>query len=201
MKFTLEKIKSLSSSEYMSHRKEIRKFLNKLSNKDEANTKKSFFEYNPLGKECCQCLDFKSWDEFCYDQNTKDNKSLYCKECRNQNMKLKRLTNINLRLSMSIRNRINTVLKKNIKSDSTFILIGCSIDELKVHIERQFKPGMSWNNYGRGWNKKGMQEWHIDHIIPCSKFDLTNEIEQRKCFHFTNLQPLWASENLNKSKN
>jgi hypothetical protein len=69
-------------------------------------------------------------------------------------------------------------------------LIGCTIDELKSHLSKRFKPGMSWANHG---------EWHIDHIIPCSAFDLTNTDEQMRCFHFSNLQPLWAEENLSKS--
>lgn len=76
------------------------------------------------------------------------------------------------------------------KKSTTVSLIGCSIAELKRHIESMFKPGMSWHN---------RSEWHIDHIIPCSAFDLTDESQQRACFHFSNLQPLWAAENLSKS--
>jgi hypothetical protein len=48
---------------------------------------------------------------------------------------------------------------------------------------------MNWENQG---------EWHIDHILPCASFDLTKEEEQRKCFHYTNLQPLWAKDNMIK---
>jgi len=70
-------------------------------------------------------------------------------------------------------------------------LVGCSIDQLKQHIEKQFKKGMSWDNWG-------IYGWHIDHIKPCASFDLTKESEQKKCFHYTNLQPLWAKENLKK---
>jgi len=65
-----------------------------------------------------------------------------------------------------------------------------SIAELALHLEMKFKNGMSWGNYG---------QWHIDHMIPCSKFDLTHSEQQRKCFHFSNLQPLWAIENIVKS--
>lgn len=68
-------------------------------------------------------------------------------------------------------------------------MIGCSIEELKQYLEKQFKEGMTWDNYG---------EWHIDHIIPCAAFDLTKEEEQLKCFNYTNLQPLWAEENEKK---
>lgn len=95
------------------------------------------------------------------------------------------------RLGKNLRHRINKVLKNNKKIDSTINLLGCSITEFKNHLEKQFKPGMNWNNYG----KNG---WHIDHIKPCASFDLSIKEQQRKCFHFTNLQPLWAEENLSK---
>lgn len=68
------------------------------------------------------------------------------------------------------------------------LLIGCSKGELVAHIEAQFEPGMSWENYGRGG-------WEMDHIRPCSTFDLTDPAQQAACFHFANLRPRWASEN------
>lgn len=77
------------------------------------------------------------------------------------------------------------------KSSSFEDLTGCSFDFLKVWLESKWKPGMSWDNYGY----KG---WHIDHIRPCASFDLSDPQQQRICFHFLNLQPLWASENLSK---
>ena len=72
---------------------------------------------------------------------------------------------------------------------SSFDFIGCSIDELKEHLSSQFTEGMSWENYG---------EWHIDHIKPCASFDLSILEEQQKCFHYSNLKPLWALDNLKK---
>lgn len=75
---------------------------------------------------------------------------------------------------------------------STFDALGCSGEFLKFWIESKWKPGMSWENYG----KTG---WHIDHIRPLASFDLTQEKEQKLAFHFLNLQPLWAHENLSKS--
>lgn len=71
-------------------------------------------------------------------------------------------------------------------------LLGCTIEYFKIHIEQQFVDGMNWGNQGRFG-------WHIDHIIPCSRFDLTKESEQRKCFHYSNMQPLWGQDNLRKS--
>ena len=73
----------------------------------------------------------------------------------------------------------------------TFYYRGYSIEELMIHLEALFTVGMTWDNYGyRGW--------HIDHIIPCSRFDLSLDSEQIKCFHYTNLQPLWMFENISK---
>lgn len=77
------------------------------------------------------------------------------------------------------------------KSCGTQELIGCSHQRLKAHLESQFKPGMTWKNYGK---------WHVDHIRPCASFnDLTEMSQQKDCFHYSNLQPLWASENMSKN--
>jgi hypothetical protein len=101
----------------------------------------------------------------------------------------KRRKNINYRLLDGLRNRIYYAIKKNYKSIRTLKLLGCSIETLKRHLELKFKQGMSFSNYGK---------WHIDHIRPCASFDLSKPKEQHKCFHYTNLQPLWAKENLEK---
>jgi len=70
--------------------------------------------------------------------------------------------------------------------------LGCTIDELRTHLETRFSDGMSWNN----WTLDG---WHIDHIIPLAFFDLTDPEQVKIACHYTNLQPLWAEENLRKS--
>ena len=80
-------------------------------------------------------------------------------------------------------------IKNDIKYFKTTNLIGCTVEQLKQHLESHFKVGMFWSNYGK---------WHIDHIKPCASFDLSKESEQKKCFHYTNLQPLWAKENREK---
>lgn len=80
---------------------------------------------------------------------------------------------------------------KGTKETSSIELLGADIETVRQHIEKQFSEGMSWDNHGT-------VGWHIDHIIPCSAFDLTKEEEQKKCFHFSNLQPLWYDENLRK---
>jgi hypothetical protein len=106
-----------------------------------------------------------------------------------QRKKLKE--NVEFRIAYSLRLRIRLALHGKGKSARSWDLIGCNINELKSHLEKQFKPGMSWDNWG-------IHGWHIDHIIPCKSFDLTKPEEQKKCFHYTNMQPLWAKENLSK---
>ena len=98
-------------------------------------------------------------------------------------------TNINARMSANIRRRILDALKGRSKSESTIHLLGCSILQLRAHLEAQFRDGMTWDNYGK---------WHIDHRKACSRFDLSDPEAQSKCFHFSNLQPLWAYENVRK---
>jgi hypothetical protein len=95
---------------------------------------------------------------------------------------------------------ISNALRKNVisalrskglrKKEKTIELLGADINTVWNHLESKFKLGMTKDNHGK---------WHIDHIKPCASFDLTKKEEQLKCFHYTNLQPLWARENLIKS--
>lgn len=98
--------------------------------------------------------------------------------------------NINYNILQRLRSRTYQAIKQNSKSRSTQDLLGCSIEHLKNHLESQFSEEMNWDNYGK---------WHIDHIRPCASFDLSKRQEQLKCFHYTNLQPLWAKDNQFKS--
>ena len=99
----------------------------------------------------------------------------------------------NRAISLNIKSRIYcAVLRSSArKVQSTIELIGCTIEELRSHLESQFVNGMSWDNYGR-------TGWHIDHIRPCASFDLSDPVQQRQCFHYSNLQPLWAADNIRK---
>ena len=92
---------------------------------------------------------------------------------------------------MLLRGRIRSVMKtKNAKKNSQiYKLLGCSLEYFKKHMENQFSSGMSWSNIGK---------WHIDHIKPVTRFDLTKPNELEKCFHYSNLQPMWAEENIKK---
>ena len=95
------------------------------------------------------------------------------------------------RMLENLRTRLWYALNGAYKADTTKKLIGCTTKKLKVHLEKQFTDGMSWDNYGK-------HGWHIDHIIPCASFDMLDPEQQKKCFHYTNLQPLWAKDNLQK---
>lgn len=95
------------------------------------------------------------------------------------------------RLVSRVRGRINHALRGTKKVRPSGLLLGCSPEEFKSHIESLWLPGMSWDNYG-------LFGWHIDHKKPCCAFDLTDPEQQRQCFHYTNLQPLWAEDNLRK---
>lgn len=95
------------------------------------------------------------------------------------------------RVKASLRSRLNRALKGNYKSGSAIFDLGCSIDQFKVYLESKFQPGMTWGNYG-------LKGWHIDHIKPLDSFNLSSKEELKIACHHTNLQPLWAADNLKK---
>ena len=95
-----------------------------------------------------------------------------------------------------MRSRIVTIMKINhkVKNKHTLELLGCDGKFLKKHLQKKFRKGMTWNNYG---------EWEVDHIIPIDYFvknyDFNDVKIQKKCFNYKNLQPLWSIENRKKS--
>ena len=93
------------------------------------------------------------------------------------------------RLRVLAGNRLGDALRRGgyTKKTRTIKALGCSYEKLKEHLEAQFQPGMTWENWG---------EWHIDHIVPLASADTEEEL-LRLC-HYTNLQPLWATDNLRK---
>jgi len=153
-------------------------------------------------KKCIRCCKKRSITAFRFRNDTQRYKNC-CRICERAGSKLWRKHNYNKiiayenttqrRIASSIRRRLNAIIKS--KSYSTFEYVGCSSTELIKYLASQFysQPGtgkkMSWQNYGK---------WHIDHIIPLSYFDLTIEEELIQAWHYTNLQPLWAEENLKK---
>ena len=102
----------------------------------------------------------------------------------------RRSLDLNFRLAHNLRTRISRAIIKGQKSGSAIRDLGCTIPEFRVHIERLFKDGMSWENYG---------QWHLDHIRPLRSFDLTNREKFLQAAHYTNYQPLWALENMIKN--
>lgn len=116
----------------------------------------------------------------------KKNRAKKLKQNRNWEIRELRNTNSDLRIKKALRSRISQSLAKNRtpKLHRTMLLVGCDIVFLRQHLENRFVKGMTWENYGN--------VWHIDHIHPCAKFDLTDVEEIKKCFHYTNLQPLFG---------
>jgi hypothetical protein len=117
-------------------------------------------------------------------QKTKPQRNKYLKERRNKDP--------HFSISISLRSGLNKAIKKANASKclSASTLIGMPIADFKIYIESLFEPGMSWEN---------RSEWHLDHKKPCAAFDLTNIGQQKKCFHWSNFQPLWKKDNNSKN--
>ena len=99
-------------------------------------------------------------------------------------------TDTSRKLVASLRSRARSAFKHRGRNDHySMSLVGCSVGELMSHLEAKFQEGMSWDNY---------PAWHIDHIRPCSSFDLSDPKQQELCFNYKNLQPLWAKDNMKK---
>ncbi len=179
-------------------------------------------------KTCKRCLETQLLDSFDIVKNSRDGRGNICKKCyklarsikylknrtqirieqkeyslknkdkkREYNLRTKeywknyRKTNIQVKIKRSIKSRFKKALKGNFKTGSTVENLGCTISELKLYLESKFQPGMTWENYGR-------YGWHIDHIKPLCSFDLTKPENIKLSCHYTNLQPLWAHQNLSK---
>ena len=127
-----------------------------------------------------------------YAEKNKDRIKKYKKEWAKNN---KSMVTPQRRISNILRVRVRKTIKNSggKKYKGTISLVDCDVDYFIRYLESKFLPGMTWENYGFGDDK-----WHIDHIVPCASFDLTKPEEQLKCFHYTNLQPLWQHDNLSK---
>ncbi len=168
-------------------------------------------------KECTKCKEDKKVSEFHKAKSTTTGLMSQCKSCKKlyreanieaeiarskeyrknnkeRNSKRnrdRRKTDINYKLAELLRGRFYKAIKINKKPGSAVRDLGCSLEDLKIHLEQQFQEGMNWDN----WSRTG---WHIDHVKPLASFDLTNREELLKACHFSNLQPLWAKNNLSK---
>lgn len=117
----------------------------------------------------------------------------YAELQRNRNRKAEHeraMQNPEYRIRRNLRRRLNHALHGVNRAERTMSLLGCTIDQFLGHLEINFREGMSWENYGK--------VWHIDHVRPCASFNLTDPAQQKECFHWKNLQPLFAKDNHSK---
>lgn len=166
------------------------------------NTAESRKQHEKDNERCCtSCKVWKPFSEFFHDAKGKHGLMSRCKVCVNaynkQWDKNKRETDAGFRMLSNLRRRMVIEVQKikargndASKCDCSLNLLGEDIKTIKAHMEERFQEGMTWDNYGK---------WHVDHIRPCASFDLTIEENQRRCFHYTNLQPLWAIDNMRKA--
>lgn len=111
---------------------------------------------------------------------------------RNERTRKRRKTDIDFKIRGILSGRLKMAIKGELKYDRSLKLLGCSVEDLKKHLKDKFTEGMSWE-------KLLDNKIHIDHIVPCSAFDLSLEEAQRFCFNYSNLQPLWGKENIEKN--
>ena len=176
-------VKNYRKEYYLKHRAKILKeqkeyYINNPDKKVEQNGRKR--EYHKKNKER-----FKA-----HRQKPEVKKQRLAVAKRYQ--KNKRETNPLFKIRQTLSCRLNHALRGELKAANTMKLVGCSTEFLKQYLENQFKPGMNWKNHA-------ITGWHIDHIKPCTAFNLSDHKQQRECFHYTNLQPLWYDENIRKS--
>lgn len=137
--------------------------------------------------ERCKFLDWRLYSDG-IEWTKRYNRSEKMKEIRHRYM----TTNVQAMMKKKLCDIVHkSIINKYRGSMVAMDLLDASIDEARGHLESLFKPGMTWANHKT-------DGWHIDHIVPCSSFDLTDPIQQKKCFHYTNLQPLWHYENMDK---
>lgn len=144
-----------------------------------------------VDKKCSRCKRVKMVSEFHVNPTKIDGYATECAMCVVEKVTEYYATNKSANIARKCRARLRSALtSQNVpKTHSVVDLVGCTWYELKEHIQSQFQPGMSWSN---------IDLIHIDHRHPCAGFDLTDDAQLKQCFHWTNLQPLWATDNLKK---
>jgi len=174
-----EKKKEYNKKYRLNNKEKLKQYHEQYDKKYRLNNKEKKKQYNKQYR-----LDnkekIKQYDKQYYSNN-KEKRRKY------ENNKLK--TDPIYKIIKRQRGRMRAVLKGKSKCESTIKLLGCSAEYCWDHLEQQFKPGMTRDNYGL---------WHVDHIIPCASFDISDPEQQKICFHYTNLQPLWAIDNMKK---
>ena len=173
-RFAKREQRKVSNKAYrIAHREERRAYQKKWY---EANTDRRTSRYKVTSENR------KAWRE-ANREHVNAMRRIYGKRRRAIDLEYKILCNLRTRIHKAIRRGGAT------KSVRTLELIGCSVQHLRDHLESQFTEGMTWDNHGA---------WHMDHIKPCCSFDMTVLEQQKKCFNYTNLQPLWAFDNMSK---
>lgn len=164
-----------------------------LENQKKYRDKKKVEDSNFIIKENIRLSEYKKTEQGKINRKIteqKYNNSEKRKKKAREWQKNKRDTNISFKISQNISHQIWNKLKSSKKRHSFFTFLNYSIDELMIHLEKQFTPEMSWLNYG---------EWEIDHIIPSSFYDLKNKVNIDKCWSLENLRPLNKKENMIKN--
>lgn len=193
-----EKVAARESKYWHENKERLKEYNKEYREKNAEKLKKKTKEYREANKEKKSAAD-KRWRENNKDR-CKANKKAWMEKNRGRYNEKRREKNLErwekdpqYRLRYNVRSRMAMVLKRrrNSKSDKTMELLGCTEQQLRKHLETQFTEGMTWDNYG-------LRGWHIDHIKPCAAFDLSDPEQQKECFHYTNLQPMWAADNIRK---
>jgi hypothetical protein len=183
-------VKKSSPDGYNDVCKECKKGINSLFYEKNRNSKLLYQkEYRNINKEKVDSYKKeynKTYSPLYYSLN-KEKKLKY-----NANYQSDRLKNdVNYKLTKLLRTRFHHALINGKKMKSILHLLGCAVVEYRQHLEQQFKPEMTWENHGT--------IWEIDHIKPCASFDLTNIEQQKQCFHYSNLQPLFKTSEIAKN--
>lgn len=144
-------------------------------NKDKNTDRMRKYRETEKGKDICKEISLKSYYKNIEEIKVRRKSKKY-RDIQNAAHR-KRLQTPNGKIENSIRNRMKNFISKKHKWCKSMELLGCSVDVCRKWIEDKFLPGMSWENYGHS-------TWHIDHILPCSSFDLTNPEQQKLCFHY-----------------
>lgn len=169
------------------HYKKNKKYYNQKKKKWREDNKEHIKNYNKQNKDKQKQYHIENKEKINERKKTKE-----YKEKRNEYERERRKYDIQFKLRNIVSGRINKAIKKE---NSILIILNYSMEELKKHLELQFDENMSWENYGHGKNC-----WHIDHIIPDSKFQYQSENDEefKVCWCLDNLRPLWCVDNLKK---
>jgi len=191
----LEKIK-IERKEFRIANKErisIKRKEHRLANRERLNAQRMAFYYRNKDKVKAQKQRYSAANAAAISVKNKEWRNKNREELRQKQLEKRRNDPI-VRLRHNLRNRLRSAVRGNYKSGSAVQDLGCSIEEFKAHIEKQFVEGMHWGNYGIGDGK-----WVLDHIIPLAAFDLPQREQFLKAMHYTNYQPLWWRHNLMKA--